>query len=717
MVDGGKQLLATNDRADALQWVEAIEVCVTMEPSPLLLHATGGGTVILAGHVECQEFALDSSGKHNPLQAPFRRRLGTKVDFNDSYAAVDYGRHWTVLKNTGLVQCLVDGKPEVLLDLADCLSVTVRNPKLTLAGSDYSIEVETCSSKMVLRADESSDHSDWSLALEGILKREGREGILKGNRCDESGYMALKRLIMLNTTGSAGGGAGGLYTLPPRFNDMDDIYSSPLPPREVMSPSTLPLKSGGVASASRAPPTTRSGPTPPPLPPKHSTTDPSCPRRGVSSPAGSSGFTSTVPTDIDEALDEYVAMEPLPATTPPGGGGTLSRSFSISSIGLSSRSAVPTLPSSQPPLPSSQPTLPSSQPIMVPNRRPSKQSSLLRNDSESPGFTNSPPNFGTSLGESDHFGGERLYGGPLTPVRNNPLGGGNPLMSRDLSYHSLRGAEQQVPPLPPRNGERGIAMERGQRPSVGSYTLTLSSGLQRSNSSLQRSNSSLQRSNSSLSRTSTLTPTHATASSSYSDGGKWSRSEGMMVSEAQRQLSQPANPPNQLYGSNARMETNHSRSNSSLDSDQGKVRRVSLLFSPLIKIQSPYLKKVKLPVGWERGYCEKREQVFFFNSATGESAWCIQDVFKQSVSVLHPQHQMHNPQVSCTHDTKYTTHTLAHMNSAVHVHQLFSIGPQTPGNGWQTVRLERGEVYYYHEVTRETTWDIKDTWVEVNTQG
>ena len=248
----------------------------------------------------------------------------------------------------------------------------------------------------------------------------------------------------------------------------------------------------------------------------------------------------------------------------------------------------------------------SSQPITVPNRRPSKQSSLLRNDSESSSFTNSPPTFGTSFGESEHFGGERLYGGQLTPVRNNPLReGGNPLMHQDVSCHSLRGVEQQVPPLPPRNGERGM-VERGPHPSAGSFTKV--------------SSSSLQRSNSSLNRMSPLTPTH----SSYN--GKWSRSEGMMVFEAQRQLSQQpakmADPPNQLYGSDTRLDN---RSNSSLDSDQGKV---------------------KLPAGWERGYCEKKEQVFFFNSTTGESAWCIQDVFKQSVS-SYTQH-------TTTHTYMYT---------------------------------------------------------------
>ena len=522
MVSGGRQLLTSHDRADALQWMEAIEVCVTMEPSPLLLHATGGGTVILAGHVECQEFALDT-GKHNPLQAPFRCRLGTKVDLNNSFVAVDYGKHWTVLKNTGLVQCLVDGKPEVLLDLANCRVVTVFNPKLTLAGSDYSIEVETSSSKVVLRADQPSDHSDWSLAIESILKREGREGILKGNRCDESGYVALKRLLMMNSTpGGTGGGANGWYSLPPRFNDMDDIYTC-----EPASPSPKgpsPLSPKGVSIALSHAPPTRRGPTPLPLPPKHSTApNQACPLRG--SPLASQTLMrlgmSMLLWNHCRLQHRQVGEEPSHVPSP-----------------SAALVCPPNLPPSSPPSPSLFQT-------GVP--------SLLRNDSESSSFTNSPPTFGTSFGESEHFGGERLYGGQLTPVRNNPLReGGNPLMHQDVSCHSLRGVEQQVPPLPPRNGERGM-VERGPHPSAGSFTKV--------------SSSSLQRSNSSLNRMSPLTPTH----SSYN--GKWSRSEGMMVFEAQRQLSQQpakmADPPNQLYGSDTRLDN---RSNSSLDSDQGKVR-------------------------------------------------------------------------------------------------------------------------------------------------
>ena len=526
MVDGRRLLLAAIDKADALQWVEAIEVCVTMEPSPLLLHATGG-TVILAGYIECQEFALEH-GKYNPLQAPFRHRLGTKVDFsNKSLAAVDYGKHWTVLKNTGLVQCLDDGKPETLFDLAECQVVTVQNPKATIAGTDYSIDVETPTSRIVLRAEHPLEHSDWSLALESILKREGREAILKGNRCDECGYMALKRLIMMN---SAAGNGNSLYSLPPRFNDMEDIYSVSHLGRSISHTLSTPHPRSSSIAVPRG---SGNGPSPPALPPKRSATNPTSPDCGVPSPFSSSSL------GADEAGDEYVAMEPLAVLTPPGAS-TLPHSLSSSGAGLTLR-----------PTPS-----PSSQPIVVPNRRPSKQSSLLRNDSESSSWTNSPPVFGTSLGESDRFSRETLLGGPLTPLHCPP--GGNPIMPRDVSYHSLHSPEQ-APPLPPRNGER-VVVDRGQRPSVASgntyYARTPPSNLQRSNSSLSRMSPF------------TLPATHT------SSGSKWTQSDGMMVSEAQRQLSQPigmaAGLSQSSFGSDTRLETQ--RSNSSLDSDQGKVR-------------------------------------------------------------------------------------------------------------------------------------------------
>ena len=32
-----------------------------------------------------------------------------------------------------------------------------------------------------------------------------------------------------------------------------------------------------------------------------------------------------------------------------------------------------------------------------------------------------------------------------------------------------------------------------------------------------------------------------------------------------------------------------------------------------------------------------------------------------------------------------------------------------PGSKWQVVTLEDGQVYYYHEDTRQTTWNVQDT--------
>ena len=33
-----------------------------------------------------------------------------------------------------------------------------------------------------------------------------------------------------------------------------------------------------------------------------------------------------------------------------------------------------------------------------------------------------------------------------------------------------------------------------------------------------------------------------------------------------------------------------------------------------------------------------------------------------------------------------------------------------PGEGWQLVRMEDGRIYYYHQLTRRTTWDVAETW-------
>jgi hypothetical protein len=32
-----------------------------------------------------------------------------------------------------------------------------------------------------------------------------------------------------------------------------------------------------------------------------------------------------------------------------------------------------------------------------------------------------------------------------------------------------------------------------------------------------------------------------------------------------------------------------------------------------------------------------------------------------------------------------------------------------PGGRWQVVTLDDGQVYYYNELTRQTTWNVQDT--------
>ena len=43
-------------------------------------------------------------------------------------------------------------------------------------------------------------------------------------------------------------------------------------------------------------------------------------------------------------------------------------------------------------------------------------------------------------------------------------------------------------------------------------------------------------------------------------------------------------------------------------------------------------------------------------------------------------------------------------------HALQTEEDSKPGEGWKLVRMDDGRVYYYHQVTRRTTWDVAETW-------
>ena len=228
--NGGHHTFTATDKENMLQWIEAINSSKTSDPSLMLLHTTEGA-VVQTGYMDCQEFAHESNSLGiSPLLPMVNKKLGTNADLNCTYAAVDYGKHWTVLRSSGLVQCLVDGKPETIFNLVESRKVKVHNPKEMKEGSDYGFEVDTTDSRFVLKAELPTDHFDWVIAIEQILKQLHREKLLQGHRKRESSYIALKRLLL--SEGQRSGGSQ-LYCLPRAFDDMEDIYD---PPKEVVPP-------------------------------------------------------------------------------------------------------------------------------------------------------------------------------------------------------------------------------------------------------------------------------------------------------------------------------------------------------------------------------------------------------------------------------------------------------------------------------------------------
>lgn len=430
-----------------LQWIEALEAANPLDASPMLLHASGGA-VVQAGYLDCQEFAYDTGGV-NPLQPLVRRRLGTQADYAGTYTAVDYGKHWAVLKSSGLVQCLVDGQPETLFSILDCQVVKVSNPKEMKEGAEYSIEMEAPESRFVLHAECPTDHFDWVLSVERILKEHGMENRIRGHRSRESGYIALKRLLMLQSDG----GGKKLYCLPRCLNDMEDVYEEPQPPptMQKISPTSQGRKRSNLLNLAPLSQPSNSVPLPPkdylppPVPPRDTSPPPLPPKGNKHVPLmQQTSVVSAASSGSVEPDDEYVFMQP---TTP--------------------RRSSPTTPTS-PGYPASRSTRPPSQPITIPHRRSSKRSILLRGDSESSSLLGSPPQPGTSLSELHE--GEEWVSDAGSHSRNPSVGSSRSLV-RNTSSHSL--SSYQVPKL---NGDRSSGY------SSPLLHMSPSPGLQRSHS-------------------------------------------------------------------------------------------------------------------------------------------------------------------------------------------------------------------------------------------
>ena len=379
--DGTQYLFLTTSKDDLFRWVESITSSKTLDPSPLLLHVTGGA-VLHTGFMTCQEFARETKQGARPT---VKRKL-SDVDLFGTSAAVDYGKHWTVLRSKGLVQCMVKGRPETLLDLAQCQRVRVENPREMREGSKYGIEVECAESRFVLRAEVPTDHCDWVLAVEQVLRKLDRSKLLQGHRKRESGYVALKRLLLTSAgQQEEGAGSGGhvsqLYCFPRISDDMEDIYDPPVAPppptpREHVGPRSellqKPKEELPLPPAQDTPPEDNVMPLPPkdylppPLPPRNDDPPP-LPPKARPTPAVVQRPTSTVSSgNCSDADEDYVMMQSYSA---------------YSSVPPSPQSAhlSPTTPRGRTISSSSA----STQPISIPNRRASKRSVLLRNDSES----------------------------------------------------------------------------------------------------------------------------------------------------------------------------------------------------------------------------------------------------------------------------------------------------------------------------------------------
>ena len=293
-----------------------------------MLLYSGEGAVVQTGYLDCQEFILDSptsQNSHTP-PPPLKRRLGSTPEFTGSFSAVDYGRHWTVLKSSGLIQCLISGRPETLFSLLDAEKVKVHNPRKGGEADSFFISLYDKASRIVLQAECPSDHFDWVVAIERVLQDKGVQDKLCGDRGNQSGYVTLKRLMMMQEGGRLGqrGSAMQLYAMPRLLNTLDDVYD--LPPAENADPHNLPspprqdvFYENQPSSASHASLNSYVNfVPPPPVPPRPEA--PPIPPKGISAdlPPGSPEGENLSPPE-NGGDEDYILMNPQSLPLTPSG--------------------------------------------------------------------------------------------------------------------------------------------------------------------------------------------------------------------------------------------------------------------------------------------------------------------------------------------------------------------------------------------------------------
>jgi hypothetical protein len=605
--DGGQFVFSASDKQDMLLWIEALEAASHLDPSTMLLHSRDG-VVIQTGYLDCQEFALES-GDSSPLQSPppLYRRLGSTPVFSGVYSAVDYGRHWTVLKSSGLVQCLVRGRPETLFSLLDAVKVKVHNPREGREGGNYFISLFDKTSQVVLQAECPSDHFDWVLAVERVLQDKGLQDRLCGDRGNQSGYVTLKRLMMMQEGGKLGqrGSVMQLYAMPRLLNTLDDVYDLPQGDENSDPQASTATKQDRTYKNQKGPTPPVSPHSyvnfvpPPPIPPRGPGAPP-LPPKGVSSAISPPKGEILSPPDDGDGSEEYVVMNPqsLPATP------------------SNTTHFAPPPPLSLPATPISAHHHPGgfpSQPITIPRPRPPGKlpKLLLRSHSElSPSSPHTP--------SSDHSPSPSLSSGTHSVVQ-----------SQSPRRTSSASSAHSSHPHTPSSSHR--------------HTSTSSS------SSLHRKH---------LISNST---TNGGSSSGYNSPGSSPAASRFQSNRFPRTVE----GDDVMVGVAAR---NAGDSGHSIGRATSTLRQLASDGYCLSHSSTDEVAQ-KLPRGWRKGYCDSKP--FFVNTETGHTTWSLAEA------------------------------SSGRGKSEKRSEQL--------GSKWQVVTLEDGQVYYYHEDTRQTTWNVQDT--------
>lgn len=184
-----------------LRWIDAIQVASTQEPSPRLADVVEGA-VVQEGYLEYQEYLVNmvQQADLSKFRMTIQRNLQSSLQQPSSITSnmkVDHGRQWSQLKSNGKLQVFYTGKPETLFELTNATLVKLNHPPALTRSADYSIEVTTAISRVVLKADLPSEHHEWSEVIQHILREQKREDIVQigGDTGAPSGYVRLKRLM------------------------------------------------------------------------------------------------------------------------------------------------------------------------------------------------------------------------------------------------------------------------------------------------------------------------------------------------------------------------------------------------------------------------------------------------------------------------------------------------------------------------------------------